>query len=106
MVTFNIELSQLLPEQFLQHFVIDLNIVHLVAGFDFTFGFKGAGNMKNIKQFAPSQLTYTVIDKLEKAHEKISSTKIRCLLAEGKVHQVNELLGRPFSTKGTVIKGD
>src|SRR5690625_80976 len=106
MVTFNIELSQLLPEQFLQHFVIDLNIVHLVAGFDFTFGYKGAGNMRNIKDFARALFTYTTIDKLEKNHEKVSSTKIRQLLSEGEVEQVNELLGRPFLTMGTVIKGD
>lgn len=43
---------------------------------------------------------------MEKNNEKISSTKIRNLLAEGNVNQVNELLGRPFSTIGTVVKGD
>src|SRR5690625_2727410 len=106
MVTFNEELSQLLPEKFLQHFVVDLNIIHLVAGFDFTFGYKGAGNMKNITNFATTSFTYTMIDKLEKNDEKISSTKIRQLLSEGKVDQVNELLGRTFSTTGTVVIGD
>src|SRR5690625_5058947 len=59
MVTFNKQLSQMSPDEFLQHFVTDLNIVHLVAGFDFTFGFKGAGNMSNIQQYAPSPFTYT-----------------------------------------------
>src|SRR5690625_4686811 len=54
-VTFNRELSNLLPEQFLQHFVTKLKVVHLVVGFDFTFGFKGSGNMKNIHTFAPKQ---------------------------------------------------
>src|SRR5690625_38200 len=97
MITFNQELSQLSPGQFLKHFVTELNIVHLVAGFDFTFGFKGAGNMQNIKKFAPN-LSYTIIEKMEKNNEKISSTKIRSLLAEGSVNQVNELLGRPLST--------
>src|SRR5690625_4517571 len=105
-ITFNQELSQLPPEQFLKHFVTGLNIVHLVAGFDFTFGFKGSGNMNNIKNYAPSPFAYTIIEKMEKNNEKISSTKIRNLLAEGNVNQVINLLGRPFSITGTVVKGD
>src|SRR5690625_9315 len=33
-ITFNRELSQLSPEAFVEHFIIGLNISHLVAGFD------------------------------------------------------------------------
>src|SRR5690625_826388 len=36
-VTFNKDLSSLLPKQFIDHFIIGLNIKHLVAGFDFTY---------------------------------------------------------------------
>ena len=105
-VTFNRELSNLSPEQFLQHFITKLKVVHLVAGFDFSFGFKGAGNMKNIDIFAPNTLTTTTVGKLEVNGEKVSSTKIRQLLSDGKTEEVNTLLGRPFITSGTVIMGD
>src|SRR5690625_4059818 len=47
-ITFNKELSLLTPEAFIDHFILRLHITHLVAGFDFTFGHKGAGNMENI----------------------------------------------------------
>src|SRR5690625_4629097 len=43
-ITFNKELSQLSPTEFLEHFVLRLGVIHLVAGFDFTFGYKGQGN--------------------------------------------------------------
>ncbi len=105
-VTFNRELSNLSPEQFLQHFVTELKVTHLVAGFDFTFGFKGAGNMQNISTYAPKELQTTTVNKLEIDGEKVSSTVIRQLLSEGETEQVGKLLGRPFVTSGRVIVGD
>lgn len=105
-VQFNEILSQLSPAAFVEHFVIRLHISHLIAGFDFTFGYKGAGNMQNIHQFANGAFTTEVIDKVESEHEKISSTSIRKLLKKGDISQVNELLGRPFSTTGKVVTGD
>jgi len=37
--------------------------------------------------------------------EKISTSRIRSLLAEGCIQQANRLLGRPFFLKGTVENG-
>src|SRR5699024_1831200 len=79
-ITFNKQLSALSPEQFINDFIIGLNIKHLVAGFDFTYGFKGKGNMKNIKDFANDQFTYSTIEKVTCENEKISSTHIRTLI--------------------------
>src|SRR5699024_12740939 len=47
-ISFNKELSLLSPKDFIDHFIIGLHIKHLVAGFDFTYGHKGKGNMENI----------------------------------------------------------
>src|SRR5699024_5130958 len=44
-ITFNQTLSKLSPEKFIKHFIVDLHIDHVVAGFDFSFGHKGKGNM-------------------------------------------------------------
>src|SRR5699024_1689891 len=81
-------------------------IKHLVAGFDYSFGFKGKGNMDNIGGFTRDAFTYTSIDKVEKDAEKISSTRIRNLLRTGDVAEAERLLGRPFTVSGTVIEGD
>jgi riboflavin kinase/FMN adenylyltransferase len=37
-VRFTSEFAQLTPEQFIRHFIKDLNVVHVAAGFDFSFG--------------------------------------------------------------------
>jgi len=106
MITFNKELSLLSPEQFINHFINGLHIKHLIAGFDFTFGHQGKGNMDNIDTYAKDDFTYSVIPKVESDHEKISSTRIRNLLKVGQIEHVNTLLGRTFSVSGVVVEGD
>ncbi|WP_067730021.1 riboflavin biosynthesis protein RibF [Oceanobacillus damuensis] len=105
-IKFNEELSKLSPQEFIDHFIIGLNIKHLVAGFDYSFGHKGQGNMKNIEQFTRNMFGYTTIDKVTLEDDKISSTKIRHLLKNGDLEEANKLLGRPLSFSGIVVKGD
>ncbi|WP_404452665.1 bifunctional riboflavin kinase/FAD synthetase [Virgibacillus necropolis] len=105
-ITFSKELASLSPQEFIDHFIIGLNIQHLVAGFDFTYGHKGEGNMNMIQSHSRNAFDHTTIDKIELDDEKVSSTKIRSLLSEGNVAKVNEYLGRNLSVYGTVIDGD
>src|SRR5699024_2176854 len=105
-ITFNKELSMLSPQEFIDHFIIGLNIKHLVAGFDFSYGHKGKGDMNTIQSQSRDVFMFTTIDKIEANGEKISSTRIRKLLDAGNVEHVNDLLNRHFSTYGTVIDGD
>src|SRR5699024_6183609 len=105
-ITFNKDLAALPPQAFIDHFIIGLNVKHLVAGFDYTYGHKGQGNIDKIESQTRNVFTYTTIDKLEAGNEKISSTRIRKLLETGKIKTVNDLLGRPFTTYGMVVDGD
>lgn len=105
-IKFNKELSALSPQEFIDHFIIGLNMKHVVAGFDYSFGHKGQGNMRNMHEFTHNQFTYTTIEKVEFEQEKISSTRIRELMQNGRIDEANELLGRPFKMSGIVIKGD
>lgn len=105
-VDFSKEFSQLTPLEFVNHYIKSLNVIHLVAGFDFSFGYKGAGNMNNILDYAGGAFTINVIDKIMSNNEKVSSTKIRELLQKGNMSEVQEMLRRPFTTKGMVVKGD
>ncbi|KAB8138782.1 riboflavin biosynthesis protein RibF [Gracilibacillus oryzae] len=105
-IRFDRKLSQLAPEDFLTHFITGLNVDHLVAGFDYTFGFKGAGNMSNIQELLSAPLEITVIDKLNYNDQKISSSRIREALHEGNVEEAETLLGRPLQLTGEVIHGD
>lgn len=105
-IEFNRQLSLLRPEEFIQTYIKQLNVKHLIAGFDFTYGHKGAGNMKNLYQYANDSFTFEAIDKVEINNEKVSSTKIRQLLSDGNVKEVSELLDRKLSLRGKVIQGD
>lgn len=105
-ITFNQTLSKVSPEEFIKHFIVDLHIEHIVAGFDFSFGHKGKGNMKNIHSFGYDEFTTTVIDKVELKDEKVSSTNIRKALHIGNVQDVHHLLNRPHETSGKVITGE
>ncbi|TWT28200.1 riboflavin biosynthesis protein RibF [Planomicrobium sp. CPCC 101110] len=105
-VRFTSEFAKLTPEQFIQHFIKELNVVHVAAGFDFSFGNFGKGNMETMKECSNGTYTITVIPKQEDGQEKISSTRIRGLLKEGAVGEVCHLLGRPFQIVGTVVNGD
>src|SRR5699024_9061780 len=104
--SFNHELASLTPQQFIDHFIIGLNIKHLVVGFDFTYGHKDQGDMDVIAEHAKGAFTYTTIDEDKLEQENISSTKMRNLLAAREVETVKALLGMPLTVTGVVIKGD
>lgn len=104
-IKFNPELSKLSPQEFVDHFIVGLNIKHLVAGFDYSFGHKGEGNMSNIDKYTKDRFDYTVIDKVTMDDEKVSSSRIRELLKQGDVETVHQLLGRPLKYTSIVIPG-
>lgn len=105
-IKFNEELSKVKPQEFIDHFIVGLNISHLIAGFDFSFGHKGQGNMSNMDAYAKNRFTYEAVEKVQINESKVSSTKIRNLLAEGLVDEASHLLGRPFIYEGEVVDGD
>jgi riboflavin kinase / FMN adenylyltransferase len=105
-VNFTSDFAKLTPEQFVKHFILDLNVKHVTAGFDFSFGAFGKGNMDMMKQLAHDQFGVTVVEKQVDTEEKISSTRIRAYLQDGQMEQVRTLLGRAFEVPGIVVHGD
>lgn len=105
-IKFNKELSLLSPQSFIDHFIKGLNIKHLVAGFDYTFGYKGKGNMNDISTYSNGFFDSTIIGKVSQYDEKVSSTNIRLYLEEGRVEEVNTLLGRNLCVRGIVVDGE
>lgn len=105
-VNFTSDFAKLSPKDFIQHFIRDLNVKHVTAGFDFSFGAMGKGNMDIMTQLANGDYTVTVVDKQSDEDEKISSTRIRTSLQEGDMEQVRTLLGRAFEVPGIVVHGD
>jgi riboflavin kinase / FMN adenylyltransferase len=106
-VHFSTEFSSLLPQEFVDQYIIGLNVHHVVAGFDYSYGKMGKGTMETIQFHSRGKFDFTVVSKLStQEEEKISSTLIRTFLRDGKVDEMPGLLGRLHMTKGTVINGE
>lgn len=105
-VKFDWDLASLSPEQFIELFIKGLGVKHVTAGFDFTFGSKGSGTMEQMDSLAGGAYGTTTVEKVKDNDEKISSTRIRKLLAKGDVEKTAALLGRPFRTSGIVVHGE
>ena len=99
-INFSNELSQLNYDQFYELFLS--NIDTIVVGYDFKFGYKGLGNVSNLKQLHENVI---VIDEIKYNNEKIGSRKILNLLSDGDIITANKLLGRLYKLSGIVSKG-
>lgn len=105
-VKFDEAFAKLLPQQFVDDYIIRLQVKHVVAGFDFTYGRLGKGTMETLPFHARGEFTQTVIEKVEFQEEKISSTLLRSLIREGKMEEIPSILGRHYRVEGTVVHGD
>ncbi|MBP3951992.1 bifunctional riboflavin kinase/FAD synthetase [Bacillus suaedae] len=105
-IEFSLEFAKLTPQQFVDDYLITLGVVHVVAGYDFTYGALGKGTMETLPLHARDRLKITTVTKYEENDEKVSSTRIRNLLDKGEVEQVSQLLNRPYSITGKVVDGE
>ncbi|WP_040228154.1 bifunctional riboflavin kinase/FAD synthetase [Bhargavaea cecembensis] len=105
-IRFTKAFASMTPGEFVDSYVKGIGIRHITTGFDFTFGKFGKGTPDDLERLADGAYEVSVIGKVEDHGEKISSTRIRQLLAEGEVEEAARLLGRPLMTDGTVVEGD
>ena len=95
------------PRTFLERVCRGRHMVGLVMTAESAFGRDRSGGLAAIRELA-DELGYQVIEVPQVATEgsAVSSTRLRELLAEGRLAQVNRLLGRPYGVVGTVVRGD
>ncbi|MEK4029773.1 FAD synthetase family protein [Pseudobacillus sp. FSL P4-0506] len=98
---FTLPFASLPASEFINRYVLDLNATHIVAGFDFTFGYKAQGNVDYLRNASMNNpFEVTVIPKRTTNDNKISSTLIRELISDGKVHLVPYYLGKHYEING------
>ncbi|RID88430.1 bifunctional riboflavin kinase/FMN adenylyltransferase [Peribacillus asahii] len=102
MVQFNFEFAGLTPKQFVQNYLLDFGAQQIVAGFDFTYGCRGEGNMDRVQADSDGRIESIKVKKIEFEGEKISSTLIRNLICSGKVEEIPYYLGESYQIEGTV----
>lgn len=99
-VQFDKEFASLSPEQFVYQYLLQLGVVHAVAGFDFSYGSRGLGNLDRLKDDSGGLIEVTKVEKVACKGEKVSSTCIRERLVKGLVEEIPYFLGRPYEVKG------
>jgi riboflavin kinase/FMN adenylyltransferase len=105
-IRFTLDFAKLTPQQYVDDYLIGLNVQHVVAGFDFTYGSLGKGTMETLPFHSRQQFSQTTVGKCKVGETKVSSSKIRQLLAEGDVENVRQFLGVFYQLTGVVVDGE
>jgi riboflavin kinase/FMN adenylyltransferase len=107
-IPFTREFSHLSSEEFIIRILVQtIGTRKLVIGHDHRFGHNREGSFEELKKNAPRYgFEVEEIPPQDVHHITISSTKIRKALEQGDVETANLLLGRPYSLRGQVVKGD
>lgn len=80
--------------------------VHLVAGHDYHFGYKGEGTPRRLREQCDQLgIGCDIIERVELDGVTVSSTHIRGLIEQGDVEAANRFLGHPHVLFGTVLHG-
>ncbi|MBR4017696.1 MAG: bifunctional riboflavin kinase/FAD synthetase [Oscillospiraceae bacterium] len=92
--------------EFLMELYRNYGAAGFVCGDDFRFGHKGEGNCDMLREFCKEfGLPCIVVPEQTLDGSRISSTRIRALLEQGDMENVNRLLGHPYALTGKVTAG-
>lgn len=105
-VRFDRNFASLSKEAFVTQFLLPLGVKGVVTGFNFTFGHKAEGKAEDLIALGKGHFVTKIVSPIQQDHGVISSTKLRQALAKGDVKTAREILGRPYSLEGYVVKGD
>ncbi|GAA5172414.1 MULTISPECIES: bifunctional riboflavin kinase/FAD synthetase [Halomonadaceae] len=103
---FNETLRSLTARAFIDRVLVDgLGVRHLVVGDDFRFGCDRVGDFALLREvgeargFVVEHTRTFVLD-----DERVSSSRVRTLLASGNFAQAQRMLGRPYRLAGRVVR--
>ena len=114
------DVRTLSPEEFVDGLVRAVGLRYAVCGFNFRFGYMGAGDAAKLSDCLTTSLlsvgekvlrsvdgvdSLTVVGEVSALGDTVSSTRIRRLLGDGDMEAVAALLGRRYSLLGTVKSG-
>lgn len=104
---FDEDFRNLTGEEFVRQILVEqLQVKHLILGYDHTFGKNRSGDFSLLKKMGP-ELGFEV-EQVEAVNYKdlnISSTQIRNALVKGDILSANKMLGYHYSVSGEVIHG-
>ena len=106
-VPFSREIASWTPERFVIDILVDtLHARAVVVGANFRFGTKASGDVATLQGLGRTHDFSAEGIALDGGPQVWSSTYVRSCLAAGDVEGAAEALGRPFTVRGEVVKGD
>jgi riboflavin kinase/FMN adenylyltransferase len=112
MLTFDQQLADLDPDEFVRRVLVDALGARVVfAGSDFRFGRKGAGDTRVLRELGAAHgFEVVLIDDVRTpqgdAERRASSTWVREALEAGRVDEAARVLGRPPAVRSVVVAGE
>ncbi len=103
---FNRHMMTMPWESFIDSLTEELNISHVVVGYDFCFGYKGEGTAEKLRDYCARRgLGCDVIPAVKLDGRTVSSSYIRTLIENGEMEQARLFLGHPHILTDTVHSG-
>jgi len=108
LIQFTRALSNLSPRDFIKKILVDpLSPSLIVVGYDWRFGRKREGDVELLEKLGLEYGFQTIIvDEVKENNLKIGARRLRELLCEGNIKELNSLLNYSFSISGKVVHGD
>jgi riboflavin kinase/FMN adenylyltransferase len=104
---FTPELAATPWREFIDRFIENVGIGHIVFGHDHAFGRNREGTADALRALGREVgFEVTEVGPLDIEGDAVSSTKIRRALAVGDLETAGRYLGRRYSVTGTVVRGD
>jgi riboflavin kinase/FMN adenylyltransferase len=107
-VRFTEEFSRVPAEEFLRDVVKErLHAREVYLGKGFAFGHNREGNIELLRRVS-QELDFFAdeVPEVKIRGRRVSSSRVRELLLQGKVNLARRMLGRPYGVEGRVIRGD
>ena len=85
-----------------------LGVKHVAAGFDVSFGKDRTGSGEILQRYGRELgFAVTIVERMATLEGvKYASTEARRAIAEGRIEEIEAMLGRPFAIEGEVVHGD
>ena len=109
-IPFTLEFASIPAKEFVEEILVKrIGMKAVIVGEDYTFGKNREGNLDLLKTYG-KRIGFEVIVVREiqtsnNSEGKISSTRIRELISEGRVAEARKLLGRHYQIRGAVMRG-
>ena len=107
-LSFTEALSRYEPRRFVKEILMArLGVEELVIGYDHGFGRDRSGNVDTLRAIGRELgFEVDVVPPVAVQGDPVSSSRIRTAVAEGRMSEAGRCLGRPYSVRGIVVRGD